>query len=131
MSWSATWLRDARKAKGLSQADIGATVGAAQAQVSQWETGKATPPADVIAKLDKLFGKATPKAGAEQLTIGAAPDPAPVIAAPKGKSARPAKSASDVGGGDLGFETKLWFAADKLRANLDAAEEELTWQIST
>jgi type I restriction enzyme M protein len=38
----------------------------------------------------------------------------------KGKRGRGKKAASN--GGDLGFEAKLWQAADKLRNNMDAAE---------
>jgi type I restriction enzyme M protein len=59
------------------------------------------------------------------------PDPASPAAdaAPAAKSKGPAASqktpkrgASADGGGDLGFEAKLWQAADKLRNNMDAAE---------
>ena len=40
---------------------------------------------------------------------------------PKGKPAR-VKQPKGRNGGDLGFEAKLWAAADKLRNNMDAAE---------
>jgi type I restriction enzyme M protein len=49
-----------------------------------------------------------------------APEEAEDAGAAKGKLGRGKKAASN--GGDLGFEAKLWQAADKLRNNMDAAE---------
>jgi len=42
------------------------------------------------------------------------------MAAKKASSARASKS--NVNGANLGFEAKLWLAADKMRNNMDAAE---------
>jgi type I restriction enzyme M protein len=112
MAWSAVWLRDARKAKGLSQAELAEKIGAAQAQISQWETGKSEPGTEVIGRLEKLLGRSA---------AVAAPEPAAPAAKPGGRRAE-AGDKSNKGNGDLGFERKLWLAADKLRNNMDAAE---------
>jgi type I restriction enzyme M protein len=56
---------------------------------------------------------------------GAGPVLAPAAASAKPGPARPpkrAKANGSSGGGDLGFEDKLFQAADKLRNNMDAAE---------
>jgi type I restriction enzyme M protein len=58
---------------------------------------------------------------------GATPVPAPVAADAQGeylpaKRDRAKKAEATTGGGDLGFENKLFAAADKLRNNMDAAE---------
>ncbi|MBK7538832.1 MAG: N-6 DNA methylase [Myxococcales bacterium] len=62
--------------------------------------------------------------GSERLDAAPADDtpaPAEKPAAAPAKRGRAAK-AGDEKGGDLGFEAKLWLAADKLRANMDASE---------
>ena len=72
--------------------------------------------------IDRLLGR---DAGAAQ----PASEPASPAVAPSGSNgdaapqSQPAKKAQKTnGGGDLGFEEKLWQAADKLRNNMDAAE---------
>jgi transcriptional regulator with XRE-family HTH domain len=52
MSFSA-WLSSSRKAQSISQAVLAAKLGVTQAQVSQWETGKAEPKPEHMAKLEK------------------------------------------------------------------------------
>ncbi len=49
-------LREARKQKKLSQGDLAAAIGTTQATVSQWETGKFVPNADMMAKLRAILG---------------------------------------------------------------------------
>ncbi len=43
MTWSGSWLREAWKARKLSQTALGEKVGATQAQVSQWEIQRYLP----------------------------------------------------------------------------------------
>ncbi len=45
-----------RKAKGLSQQDVGEALGISQAAVAMWETGKSKPTIDKLQKLAELFG---------------------------------------------------------------------------
>jgi type I restriction enzyme M protein len=40
----------------------------------------------------------------------------------KPSKAKPAPASNPKSGGELGFEDKLWKAADELRGNMDAAE---------
>lgn len=57
-------LKEARKAKGLSQAEISRLLGVSQQAVGKWETGRSTPDPQAISKLaeildttaDKLLG---------------------------------------------------------------------------
>ncbi|HVY46694.1 MAG TPA: N-6 DNA methylase [Minicystis sp.] len=111
MSKLSTWLGAARKDKGLSQADLAEKLGTSQARVSQWETGKAEPPSDVVAKLEALLGR-----DANRRAAGSNG------AAPSAKAPKPAKTAAKSSGAVIGFEEKLWLMADKLRGHLDPAE---------
>ncbi|WP_433935304.1 N-6 DNA methylase [Sorangium cellulosum] len=121
MSKVSSWLGDGRKAKGLSQAEVAAHLGVSQARVSQWETGKAEPPPEIVAKLEKRLGRdarspAARKAAPAQAVLfaGSEPPPSPKAAARKGNG--------KTSGAVIGFEEKLWLAADKLRGSLDPAE---------
>lgn len=115
MAFSGTWLKEARKAKGLSQAELAAEVGAAQAQVSQWETGKVTPSPALVAKLEGLFGgKAAAAPGSVASGKGRAKAAAPV-----------AEVLPPPPGGKLtvdALERYLWSAADILRGSIDASD---------
>lgn len=51
----------------------------------------------------------------------ASPKEAPAVVKPAKQPTAKRSSSADTGG-DLGFEAKLWLAADKLRNNMDAAE---------
>jgi len=121
-----TWIRDGRTALGLSQAALAAKVGTRQAYVSQWEQGKRSPTATEIAALKQLFG-----GGAT--VESSAPDQPPNTTTPAASPTpkRSSRSASSKGNrleaaqertGSLGFEDKLWAAADLLRNNMDPAE---------
>ncbi|MBW8879638.1 MAG: N-6 DNA methylase [Acidobacteria bacterium] len=118
---TAKWIRERRTAAGLSQAELAHKVGVTQPIVSQWERGIAKPSPLV---LDKL--RATLEKPAE-------PTPAPVVEAPRDRPAASAeaetsprrgraKKATKASGANLGFEDKLWAAADKLRGHMDASE---------
>ena len=54
------WIRDGRKASGLSQAALGEKVGVSQVQVSLWETGKSQPTAEQESSLRTLLNIAKP-----------------------------------------------------------------------
>jgi type I restriction enzyme M protein len=113
MSEFASWLVATRKQKKLSQAQLAERVGVSQAQVSQWEGGKAEPKADVLRHLEKLLG-ASPRG--------------PKVAPPQARSSEPPSSGRNSmpngsnGAAVLGFEQKLWEAADKLRGSMDPGE---------
>jgi len=104
------WLREGRKAKGWSQAELGEQVGASQVQVSLWERGRAAPSAEQRKKLQQVLGQTAPAAvyPAAEKTQGLA----------KPKAAAKAEDKT----GSLGFEQKLWDTADLLRSNMDPAE---------
>ena len=46
----------ARKAKGLTQAQLADAMGVDQAVISRWESGKVSPNAENLAKLKELLG---------------------------------------------------------------------------
>ena len=78
--------------------------------------------------VDRILGNA-PEQGNLKLpwpsTASSPPEKAPEAPKPvKQPAAKPApkRPSSSESGGDLGFEAKLWLAADKLRNNMDAAE---------
>jgi len=48
-------LRQLRKAKGLTQGDLGERVGKKTEHISNYENGYATPPSDVLLSLMKFF----------------------------------------------------------------------------
>jgi type I restriction enzyme M protein len=131
----ASWIRDGRRRLGLSQADLARRVGTSQAYVSQWETGRRLPADAEMTRLSALLGESAP----------ASPTPPPY---PTGRAARKAfpphdeasqgaddastttqplnrgraKAAAGDRTASLGFEEKLWQAADLLRNNMDPAE---------
>lgn len=122
------WLTDARKQKGFTQAALAVQVGVSQPTVSQWEKGRATPDGAALAKLEALLGPAqgvarpldldAPKPAVKTDPTPDAKPAAPVEAPTPAKAKRAKESNSAV----LGFEEKLWLAADKLRGSMDAAE---------
>ncbi|MCY1035676.1 class I SAM-dependent DNA methyltransferase [Corallococcus sp. BB11-1] len=68
---------------------------------------------------DVLIARILGMGDSEQVPLPLAEE-APAVAAVVEPKVR--RQATDKTGGDLGFEAKLWLAADKLRNNLDAAE---------
>lgn len=118
-------LREARKAKGLTQADVADAVGVSQAQISQWENGKQEPPEAVLKKLHKALG----------IKADAAPAAAAVAPVVASKPARGKKAAAAPAAGDdvealpVGaklsldqLERHLWKAADILRGSIDSGD---------
>jgi transcriptional regulator with XRE-family HTH domain len=121
MSFSA-WLSSSRKAQSISQAVLASKLGVTQAQVSQWENGKAEPKPEHMAKLEKLLGKpsgSTTKAAPTKAARSQAPasEPPPSAEAPRSSKGKKGGASSQA---VLGFEEKLWLAADKLRGSMDA-----------
>ena len=120
VSRTASWIRNRRKARGWSQTQLAKKVGATQAQVSQWETGKAAPRPEVLDRMRHLLGDDTTAPAREpppplQLT-------SPPLGPREGRGRRASSPKTRKNGGELGFEATLWQAADKLRSNMDAAE---------
>jgi len=112
-------IRAARKARGWTQAQLASSLGTTQATVSQWERGKLTPNPEQVQALTALLAE-HPVADA-QLSL-AAEAPAPGYDAKPKKKARAKKQKADDPKGSLGFEAKLWEAADLLRSNMDPGE---------
>lgn len=114
MSEFASWLVATRKQRKLSQVQLAERVGVSQAQVSQWESGKAEPKTDVLKQIETVLG---------------APPRGSKAARPQARSSEPPSSGRSSnkpngsnGGAVLGFEQKLWEAADKLRGSMDPGE---------
>lgn len=107
-----SWLVAARKQKKLSQAQLAERLGVSQAQVSQWESGKAEPKTDVLKQLEKVLGSSS----------GGATKAVPAKSSEPPSNGRSSKSNGSNGAAVLGFEQKLWEAADKLRGSMDPGE---------
>lgn len=84
-----TRLRDLRAALGWSQADLAAKVGRQVNAVSEWETGKRTPPRSVLARLAHDL----------ELPVSVFEDGGPM---PATLVNRPATARSDAGGLTMG-----------------------------
>src|SRR3569833_910395 len=111
MSKFSKWLVAARKEKKLSQAQLADRVGATQAQVSQWETGKQEPKPEVIKQLQKLLAVHGVAVAAESESTTTP------VAKSNGR-----KNSNGAAAAVLGFEQKMWEAADKLRGSMDPGE---------
>jgi len=116
---TAKWIRERRAAAGLSQSELAQKVEVTQPIVSQWERGIAEPSSLALEKLRVALGEtdqaAEPAVGKARRDRPTVPEPAPQ----RGRVKKAAKAAS---GANLGFEDKLWAAADKLRGHMDASE---------
>ena len=100
MSKFSDWLSKTRRKKKVSQADLAAQLGVSQAQISQWERGKAEPKPE---QLDLLKASLDDESGTKE----------PALEELESKRASKAI---------LGFEEKMWAAADKLRGSMDSSE---------
>ena len=49
-------IKEMRTNKGLSQREFGSKLGVDRSTVTKWETGKASPRADMLPRIAKLFG---------------------------------------------------------------------------
>src|SRR5262249_19644747 len=87
-------------------------LGVSQAQVSHWESGKLKPKDAQLAQVEKALGARADKQAARTAS--------PNAVTPKTESqlSKPNGSNSAV----LGFEQKMWEAADKLRGSMDPGE---------
>src|SRR3569833_4137795 len=97
MSKFSKWLVAARKEKKLSQAQLADRVGATQAQVSQWETGKQEPKPEVIKQLQKLLAVHGVAVAAESESTTTP------VAKSNGR-----KNSNGAAAAVLGFEQKMW-----------------------
>ncbi len=141
------WIKSRRKAKGLNQRQLAEAVGVTQGTVSNWETGRAAPSPQLHDALRSTLGDGQLTLPAVSASPPAAPDhgpkkratrrtrkkaaardgePAPTRRTRRSKKGKAAKAAKANNGsaatGSLGFEDKLWGAADLLRNNMDPAE---------
>lgn len=73
----ATWLREARKKKGLAQAVLAKHLKSNQGTISLWERGRGAPNAAQIAKLVEILGVPVPSALSASSTPESTPAPAP------------------------------------------------------
>ncbi len=131
MAETGTWIQEGRKRLGLSQAALAARVNSNQAYVSQWETGKRMPSPSEMAALKALLGEAenaqsslpivTP-ISTEEWEAAAPKRGRPRAAKAPGDATPKAPDAKAAANAHLGFEEKLWQAADLLRNNMDPAE---------
>jgi type I restriction enzyme M protein len=119
------WIRDRRAAAGLTQAQLAEKTGVTQPIVSQWERGIAEPSPIALERLRKLLGESpSPAAPSRRQKKEKEEEKAPVAEAPsrRGRKGRAARASGNGSGANLGFEDRLWAAADKLRGHMDASQ---------
>lgn len=130
-SETAAWIAEARGQKNLSQARLAQEIGVSQAQISQWERGKQAPSEGHLAKLHAVLGELKGRRAAAapaQLSLAAKttePPPSPRLEGnerERGKGKGRGKASSAGSAAVLGFEEKLWEAADTLRGSMDPGE---------
>lgn len=110
------WLAPARKSKSLSQAELAAQIGVSPATLSQWERGKQEPTPEQRKALHAALGDAAPAPNGKSRS---APQDQPASSKRAKAKANGAQRGSSA---VIGFEEKLWAAADTLRGSMDAAE---------
>jgi type I restriction enzyme M protein len=126
------WIRDRRAAAGLTQAQLAEQTGVTQPIVSQWERGTAEPGPIALERLRKVLGQAPhlpgpPLPGPPKSPRRERREKAPAaetLEAPskRGRKGRGPRASGNGSGANLGFEDKLWAAADKLRGHMDASQ---------
>ena len=121
---TAAWIRTARKAKNLSQADLAASLGVSQPTISTWERGTNAPDAGQLAALKALLGANTTPAAPK----GAAPAAPPAKATSKRTAPPTALAPAPTSPATPGvltlpdLERHLWGAADLLRGSIDSGD---------
>jgi type I restriction enzyme M protein len=110
------WLAPARKSKSFSQAELAAQIGVSQATLSQWERGKQQPTAEQREALRAALGDAAPAPNGKSHS-----DSGDQPASSKRVKAKP-PGAQRASSAVVGFEEKLWAAADTLRGSMDSGE---------
>jgi type I restriction enzyme M protein len=118
---TAEWIRTARQGRGLSQAALAERVGASQAQISQWETGKVSPGAAALQALQQVLGDPGEGAPADNDTGEGRPTGRAKRAPTDHGKARSGKNPNSTSA-NVGYEARLWQMADALRGSMDAAE---------
>jgi type I restriction enzyme M protein len=126
---TAKWIHAQRSEAGLTQAELAEKAGVTQSIVSQWERGIAEPSPIALQKLRDLFGE--PEKSSRPSSPPRSSPPKPPRQETKEVEPRPSARATRStrdgrrpkgSGANLGFEDKLWAAADKLRGHMDASE---------
>jgi type I restriction enzyme M protein len=104
------WIREGRKALGLSQGKLGEKIGVTQVQVSQWETGKAEPSSEQAERLKELFGNPAPTTEPAAKAVG------------KQRKAKNGNGRAGASKKQKSFEQTLWDTADRLRGSVESSE---------
>ena len=118
-------LRQNRLDAGLTQTALARIIGVTQTTISQWENSKVGPTPEQVSAFRKACGIWwDPEEDDDSPNSKGDPTPEPKpYPKPKAKRAKAKKTAkANDNGTTLGFESKLWDAADLLRNNMDPAE---------
>ncbi|MHB8764901.1 MAG: N-6 DNA methylase [Deferrisomatales bacterium] len=118
-------IRHGRKTRGWSQAALGERVGVSQVQVSLWETGKASPSPEQLARLEAMLGEGAPSIAHQAVQLPF-PEP-PASPTEPSKEEAPRKKSRDTTAAatepkDKSLESWIWDAACSIRGAKDAGK---------